>query len=258
MASYGVTANLLSVPLLNILVVPGAVVAALLAPFGLEGLALQVMGWGLQWILSVSAWTADLPGAQRYVIGPQPMVLPLIALGMLILMLWQGRARYIGAVLALAALTTWQWAERPALLIADTGGLVGVLTDEGRALSRAKGGGFVARNWLENDGDGAAQEDAAARWRATNAPGRWTGIALLQADVMHATGKRAAAAPPECTPGRILVSNAELEATGPCQVFDAPRLRRTGAVAFVARGGSLQIVTARAITGERLWTGWPP
>jgi competence protein ComEC len=52
------------------------------------------------------------------------------------------------------------------VLIADNGGLVGVMTDTGRALSKEKGAGFVARNWLENDGDGALQQKAALRWNS--------------------------------------------------------------------------------------------
>lgn len=258
MASYGLIANLASVPLMGILVIPAAVIAALLAPLGLDPLALEVMGWGLRWILAVAAWTADLPGAQRFVPGPQPFVLPLLAFGILFTLLWQGRLRFAGLGLAALSLGLWQMAERPVLLIADTGGLVGVLTEEGRALSRARGAGFVARNWLENDGDGAAQDGAAERWRAVDAPARWTGMAAKDLDVMHATGKRAAAAPPDCSAGRILVSNADLDVRGPCLVFDAERLRQTGAVAVLHKGAEMQIVTARAVTGERLWTGRPP
>ena len=49
------------------------------------------------------------------------------------------------------------------VLIASDGGLVGVLGAEGRILSRAKGSGFVAGAWLENDGDLADQKTAAGR-----------------------------------------------------------------------------------------------
>jgi hypothetical protein len=64
--------------------------------------------------------------------------------------------------LALAG-ALWTGGERPGVLVSDTGGLVGVMTEEGRALSRLRGDGFVAGIWLENDGDRATQEEAAAR-----------------------------------------------------------------------------------------------
>jgi competence protein ComEC len=40
----------------------------------------------------------------------------------------------------------------------------------------------------------------------------------------------------------------------PCDVYDIARLRRTGALALsVDEAGALQIVTARDVTGARLW-----
>lgn len=42
----------------------------------------------------------------------------------------------------------WMQTERPSVLIADNGALIGVLGQDGRALSRAKGSGFVASIWL--------------------------------------------------------------------------------------------------------------
>ena len=54
-------------------------------------------------------------------------------------------------------------AERPALLVSGDGSCLGLAGPEGRALSRAAGGGFAAENWLENDGDLVGQEPAAER-----------------------------------------------------------------------------------------------
>lgn len=57
----------------------------------------------------------------------------------------------------------WMQTERPSVLIADNGALIGVLGQDGRALSRAKGSGFVASIWLENYGNPVDQARAAAR-----------------------------------------------------------------------------------------------
>ncbi len=72
-------------------------------------------------------------------------MLPLLALGMLWLILWQGRGRLAGLAPAALAFGLWTTAERPAILVADTGGLVGVMTGQGRALSNRACAGFVAR-----------------------------------------------------------------------------------------------------------------
>ena len=191
-AVFGLIANLLTVPVMGSLIIPGAVVAALLWPLGLSGLAFAVMQPGLAWILDVSARVAEMPGAVSHVPSPPAGTLGLIALGGLFAILWRGRGRWAGTLpLALAALL-WTGVARPDLLVSDTGRLVGAWTPEGRALSRPRGDGFVAGVWLENDGDGATQEAAAARagWRAT---GAGVSITLEGLRIWHGAGRRALA-----------------------------------------------------------------
>jgi competence protein ComEC len=241
-------ANLLSVPLMGVLVMPAAVLAACLLPLGLEGIGLWFMGLGLRWILGVAHWVAGLEGARGTVVSPGPWVLPLIALGALIVILWQGRARFAGlAPIALGAVL-WLGAARPDVLISDDGALVGVMTGEGRALSAPRGAGFVALNWLENDGDAALQEDAAARWDRI-APGAIPVVALR--------GKRAAEGPVACPPGGWLVLNVPppegLDCGAEVGVLHPGTLRDSGAVALYATPGGVRVVTARQVTGRRPW-----
>lgn len=247
MAHYGLIANLASVPLMGTLVIPAAVLALVLATVGLDGIGLELMGLGLRWILWVADTVSGLEGAQGYVAGPGPVVLPLIALGMLFVILWQGRARFAGLAVVVLAFALWQTGSRPHVLVADTGGIVGLMTDHGRALSRAKGAGFIARNWLENDGEGIDQAAAAARWKDGGAPG-----------ILHLSGKRAAAAFQGCAKGDIVVSNTELAGAAqlPCLVLSPPVLRRTGSVALINTGDGLRLLTARDVSGDRMWSGW--
>ncbi len=219
------------------------------------------MGWGLRWILFVAETTAALPGARSFVIGPNAWVLPCLTLGALIVILWRGHGRWVGVVPVAAAFAIWSAVPRPDLLIADTGGLVGVMTDSGRALSRAKGSGFVADNWLENDGDGADQEQANARWTDVwpdDERTRVTAATFSSRHLLHLTGKTAAAAAPDCL-GGILVANEKLPERQPgCLILDPETLRATGAVALTRQAdGSVVITTARDIAGDRLWSQWP-
>jgi competence protein ComEC len=245
-AHYGLLANLLSVPLMGVLVMPAAVLAACLLPLGLEGVALWVMGQGLSWILGVAHWVSGLEGARGTVVSPGPAVLPLVALGALVLVLWQGRARLSGLAPMAAAAVLWLQTERPEVLISDTGGLVGVMTDAGRALSRPRGAGFVASVWLENDGDTADQARAAARWPG-KAPGELPLVALR--------GKRAARALTDCEAEAWVIMNVAPPHALPCRVVHPGTLRESGALALYRQpDGSLRAVTARARTGTRLWT----
>lgn len=251
MSHYGLIANLLSVPLMGILVIPAAVVALLLAPFGLEMVGLYPMGMGLRWILGVAHFVTDLDGAQSHVPGPGQWVLPMLALGCLWVMLWQGRSRLAGLAPVALAFLLWAQTERPAVLVADTGGLVGVMTTEGRALSKARGAGFIADNWLENDGDGSDQPTAAGRW-----PGAEDKIRTISAgsvEIVHVIGKTGAARMDRCIAGQIVVASVPLRLTGPCEVYDSRRLLDTGSLAI--RDG--RIVTAQDLSGRRIWNTPP-
>jgi competence protein ComEC len=243
---FGLIANLLSVPLMGVLVIPAGVVAALLMPLGLEQPALWVMGLGLDWILGVANVISGVEGTRGAVPSPDWRVLPLMAAGFVGLILWQGRARLAGLGPVAAALMFWVTVDRPDVLIADGGTLVGVMGPEGRALSKPRGAGFVAQNWLENDGDPVSQDAAAGRW-----PGA---AATMPVALRHVTGKTAMRAL-ECKAGEWVVTNVPWDAPTDCEVYDPARLRRTGAMAVYAgeAGAKPRVVTARQITGERLW-----
>ncbi|WP_306154419.1 ComEC/Rec2 family competence protein [Roseovarius sp. MMSF_3281] len=247
-AHYGLIANLMSVPLMGVLVMPAAVLAACLMPFGWEGPALWVMGLGLEWILGVAHWVSNLDGARGTVVRPDAEVLPLLALGALSVVLWQGRARWIGLAPVALSLALWMQAARPDVLIADNGSLIGVMTEKGRALNRARGSGFVAMNWLENDGAALEQEAAAALWQAGQSP----------VPIIALRGKRAAQGFAGCATGDWVVMNTRPENPGqfaglPCRVLHPGTLRKTGALALYADETGIREVSARQITGARLW-----
>lgn len=248
LSHYGLIANLVSVPLMGLVVIPSAVLAGVLSLIGLEAVGLIPMGLALDWILGVADQVSTWPGARGHVTAPGPLVLPMLALGLLWLALWQGWARVIGLGPAVLAFWLWSGTERPQILISGTGSLVGVMTEHGRALSRAKGAGFVAGIWLENDGDGALQAEAAARW-----PGAQNRLRIFEQGetrLIHVMGKRAAQALEGCYAGDWVVASVPLDLPPDCRVLDADRLRDTGSVAL----WSGRLITARAHSGDRLWT----
>ncbi|MBP0481867.1 ComEC/Rec2 family competence protein [Sagittula salina] len=256
---YGLAANLVSVPVMGVLVMPLAVVAAILMPLGLEALPLWFMGLGLDWILGVAREVSSWQGATRPVVAPAPVVLPLIAVGGLILCLWRGRGRLAGMLPVAVALMLWVRTDRPPVLIADTATLVGILTPEGRGLSRAQGAGFVASNWLENDGSRATQEAAAGHWPGSVAD-RLARAPVLGVEVLHVQGKHAARALTRCHTSQVVVSSVDIAVAGGCAVFDPQRLAQTGSVALwpAEKGTGLRMVTAAEVSGQRLWQAMPP
>lgn len=267
-AAYGLPTNLLTVPVMGMVVIPAAVVSLLLWPFGLEMLALSVMGLGLDWIINVATWMSDRPGVIRPIVMPPGPVLGLITTGFLLVILWQGRARWVGLAPVILAIVLWNGVERPGLLISSTGRLVGLLTDNGRSLSRNRGDGFVAGLWLENDGDLIEQTGAAARpgWRvegagmATDVGGGtlWHGVGRRAAEEIEAACARHqwVVTPediPETLAGQVGLSWASSN-TAPnegCRVLGSEVLRQTGSIAFHTETAGIQ--TARAAQGQRPW-----
>jgi competence protein ComEC len=260
LAEFGLLANLLSVPLMGALVMPAAVLSAVLWPLGLEGAGLWLMQAGTRWILGVAHWVAGFDGAVRPVAAPPGWVLPVMALGELWLALWPGRTRLAGVgVMAVAALG-WNAAPRPLVLVAEDGAQVGVLTDAGRVLSRARGAGFVARNWLAADGDGADQAGAAARPGFRPIPG---GVEMDLGDgvLIHLFGRAAAEGlSAACRPGATVILAARHTGAppGPCRLFDEGALARSGALALTGADPALPASAARVVAGQRPWTGRRP
>lgn len=114
-------------------------------------------------------------------------------------------------------------------------------------MSKPSGGAFAVKNWLDEDGDVASQEQAAARpaWqgdrrdRQADLPNGWK--------VAHFTGKGSAQrALPACQPGRIVIVSERVDLRKPpCLLFDESRLRRSGAVAIdFAEGRPIVTTTA--------------
>lgn len=250
---YGLLANVLTVPVMGAVIMPAGAVAALLAPLGLAWMPLWFMEQGARWILFVAHWVADLDGAVTGIPAPGAMVLPMLTLGMIWVILWQGKIRWLGLAPVILAFGLWGIAERPLLLVSEDGKLVGLAGPEGRALSAARGGGFAAESWLENDGDLVGQKLAAARDGFTGPRGeRWFRIGDQEAVVLSGKGALAALGP-ACASGALVVL-ADVADPKPanCRLIDVETLRSTGPLAIWARKEGLHVLPAH--TAKRLWS----
>nr|WP_246849788.1 ComEC/Rec2 family competence protein [Rubellimicrobium arenae] len=251
-SAYSLVANLLAAPAMGILVMPGAALLGLGAGLGLAQPALLMLELGCRWILLVAELVGGLKGAVGGVPSAPSAVLPLLTIGGLIVILWQGRGRWIGLPVLVLALALWSAASRPDLLISGSGGIMAVLGAEGRAVSRPTGAGFEVEQWLAGDGDLAPQDEAAGR------PGVIRGDRTAQAvvggrDILLVRGARALAQVKGCDGADLLVTDQVAEGR-PCLVLDASMLARTGAVAGWAEGGGLRLIATELWAGDRPWT----
>jgi competence protein ComEC len=164
----------------------------------------------------------------------------------------QGRARLVGLAAFVVALVLWMGAVRPVAIIAADGWLIGLMGDEGRALSAPKGSAFSSTTWLENDGDLADQEMAAERGgfagpkgARTFTIGDWRGVLL--------TGKGAAAGLDAACAGADIVV-VSVKAVGPegCWVIDLALLEVAGPMAIWVEGADLRLEPTQV--QSRLWS----
>lgn len=131
---YGVASNMIAVPLSGVIVMPAALVAVLLMPFGLDWLALAVMGFGVDLINAVAIEVASWPGAGIAVPSFSNAGFGSVILGGLWFLLMRRRWRWFGLLALLFGLTTSFTAKLPTLLIDGGPGLVALRLADGTAL----------------------------------------------------------------------------------------------------------------------------
>ncbi|MFO1156389.1 MAG: ComEC/Rec2 family competence protein [Rhodospirillales bacterium] len=136
---WGIAANMLAVPVTGFWIMPWAVVAMLLMPFGWEGLGLRPMGWGVDVVIEIARQVAAWPAAV-VLLPPLPTAgLVLFTFGGAWLCLWRQRWRLLGLFAIAAGAASLLPVRAPDVLVAADGRLLAV-----------RGGGddlaFSARN----------------------------------------------------------------------------------------------------------------
>ncbi len=146
---YGLAANVLTTPLISVLIMPFALFAMLLMPFGLEYYPLVVMGQGLDWMLAVARYVASLDG--EWTTGRMGDVqFFLIAFGGILLCVLRTRLALVGAgliALGASAIVLEPRKERPSIAISEDAQLVGLVAADAIATNRSRPPEFIFSQW---------------------------------------------------------------------------------------------------------------
>lgn len=156
-SSYGLFANMLAVPLTAFWIMPWGALSLFLTPFGLEGIALQPMGWGIDILSQIALITAEAPGA--HIIIPQypAAAFYLLLTGGLCLTLGRAQFRFISlAFFALAAVLVFL-KDTPDILVSRDGKMVAIKSAEGVFLNTKRGSGFTKNIWQRQWGEAGNQ-----------------------------------------------------------------------------------------------------
>ena len=95
---FAILANLIAIPICNLVVMPAALATLVAMPFGLEAAPLWVMGWGIEAMVWCADWVASLPGAVGRVPAIPTHAFVLMIVGGLWCALWSTRWRLLGVV----------------------------------------------------------------------------------------------------------------------------------------------------------------
>jgi competence protein ComEC len=146
-APLGLVANLGAMPIISLAVMPWAVFAIVLMPFGLDAPALYVMGKGLTAVIAIAEWVAAQTPAGGTGAIPASSVLFLSA-GLLTLTLFTTRLRLAAIPLFVAGFALIGTRHLPALLVSEDGRLVALRENDMLATNRSRPSSFEMENWL--------------------------------------------------------------------------------------------------------------
>src|SRR6185503_11388788 len=99
LAPYGVIANLLAMPIVSAWVMPTGLLALVAMPFGFDGPLWRLMGEGIDWMIAVALWVANLPGAVGRIPAFGIGALLVATAGLAVLGLLKSPLRWCGAAL---------------------------------------------------------------------------------------------------------------------------------------------------------------
>ncbi len=146
-APLSLFANLFVMPIVSIVVMPSAVLAAVTMPLGLDGPFLDVMGKGIALMDSVAEWFSDRSPIDAVGIIPGHSVV-LLTIALVIATVMSTRLRLMSVPFALAAVFTLGNAATPDVLVTEDGKLSGFrATDGALAVNRHQPNAFTAENW---------------------------------------------------------------------------------------------------------------
>ena len=245
---YALIANLIAVPICNLIIMPMALLTLVVMPLGLEALPLALMGYGIDSMTATAYRVAALPGAIAYIPAMPAASFALMVLGGLWLTLWQTRWRMLGLVAIGAGVLTMGEAERADIIAGRGGALVAVRGSDGRLIANgSRSGAYELKRWLEHDGDSRAAGEALRTKSVFRCDG--VGCVADAQDLRIAVHRHPAATAEDCLRADILIAGPRRpkDCTRPLAVVDRARLRTEGTHAiYLARDE----VTERPVIGR--------
>jgi len=250
---YGVLANLAAMPVVSALVMPAGLLGLLAIPFGFDGFFWWLMGIGIDWMIAVAQWVANLPGAIGRIASFSTGPLIAASIGIILMGLLRTPLRWSGA-LALTASILWALVvAQPDVLISADGHNVAVRGRDGRLhLMLAGKDGFLVKEWLAADADARTASDPSL---ADGVSCDDAGCVVPTADgSLVAKSLRSDALADDCTRATLIVTARQPPRDCAAATIDRARLYRQGALALRRKVQGFEIDAVRPRGYERPWS----
>jgi competence protein ComEC len=227
-------------------------------PFGFDAPLWRLMGLGIDWMISVALFVANLPGAIGRVtaFGAGPLLL--CTFGLVLLGLLRSPLRWSGALAVLAAAL---WAARapvPDVYVADRGDVVAVRGASGRlsVMRAANGDTFSVREWLAADADARTPKDVSlGEGVSCDAIGC---VARLRGGAVVALPFAAEAFEEDCRQATLVVSQRTAPPSCAATAIDRTAWQRSGASALYRTAKGWETVAAYSPGYDRPWARAKP
>ena len=163
LSPYVLIGNPLTLSVIELFAVPGALIGAALYPLGLDAPVWLYVGAGIKFILWAARFIAEAPGSTLHLRAFAPYALPFLALAVMSATIWRTWIFRASAIpLAVIGLIGATHGPRYDVIVAPSGELAAVRDADGRLMIVGKRfNAFAAEQWLAADGDG--RDPAAAR-----------------------------------------------------------------------------------------------
>ena len=153
LAVYSVLSNILAMPLMTLLVMPFGLLSIILMPFNAADLIWPAMEFGLKNILIIAQAIADYEYADIYLPSFNSIQMALVGFSFIILVLWQGHLRWIGAVIITSILIANSYQDFHRIYINDKADAVVMInTKTNEYFQIGKPSRYVKGQWLQTIG----------------------------------------------------------------------------------------------------------
>jgi competence protein ComEC len=252
LAPYGVLANLLAMPIVSIWIMPVGLLALVVMPFGFDAPLWRLMGLGIEWMMAVALWVANLPGAVGRIPAFGVAALLLGTAGLVLICLLKTPLRWCGAAVVALAVALMTSTRLPDVIVAADGQSYAVRGRDGRlAVLKLGSDSFAARDWLAADGDARTAKDESLRDGFTCDDAGC--IARLGDGAPVAVALSAEAFDEDCRRVVLVVSPREAPPACAAAVIDRKLWRQAGALSVRRVGDRFDISASRPAGYDRPW-----